>query len=853
MARGSDLTEELLFYTGSQPIREMLSSVDPAALAPGQFQLIDNFSLSKIYTTARWGCARISAAPVGSAAFRGGWAGYMGGVYTILAAFRVSGATRIYRFTGSAWSAELTVAGTRFSTDGYCDFAPFVERGGTVLGANLLPRQSGVLIGNGTDECGVVYYDASGLTYGFARIAAPTPNDYGLFASQATPGGYWLVRNSTLTTYTNSGANLTMADSGGTTTQNEINMTFNAAGAAGDTSVVDFGATGGDYDNGTAQVLRFDESRQFHIIIEDTSNDPVFNYLKIEVYNATNTTYYTVYDPATLGANLTITAVASGVYMASFDLTPYNTNLVNMVNLQRVRFTISKVIGANRTPKILAVMAGGMVDASAETIVAYILSTTRVESAARVCDKWGGPRASAVGASDLRTFNLPSGEGLFFKNWIYYQNPTSTTAANFALFYRKDPGDEDYFLAGSASLASTSTATQLKIENARQEQKDYGRKAPSAFTISPPKASCLAFGSDRMFAGGVYQDVESVYISDEKFPMRFVSIPRDSDGDGQIDSDSGTVVTFPGEVPKRIFAMPGSVVGISPMAIMTNRNTWRVEGIDALSLSDPTIMTTHGTLYPWSVCVHKSAVYFIDSESQPRVIDGGYDARPLGVWKVENQFPDPTNSWGVVTREQYKVALRASGASTNQKVMVYERMLDGWHRHSYTNPDWAALLLQEIGGSSGTRTLGITTTGEVFEVEQPAKLNDDQKTGSGTDSITITLTTGELHGALWETMVFARVAVLCDKSSGSTITVSRVDPNDAANTTTYQGSIDLATNVADRAWRYDQYNDSGVYRPAAIQTQSCYITFSGNLIPGKYWKGAFIEVRSSDRGPDVAN
>lgn len=840
-----------LFYTGQTPVKEMLSAVDPALLGPGQFSLLDNLSIAKGKVTARNGCARLAAAPIANASFRGAWFGYLGGQYTMLVAFRVSSATYVYRLSSSHVYTELTGASTRFATDGYIDFAPFTERGLIATGTQYLYPQDGVLMGNGTDECGIAYYNSQTLNYGFARVANATPSDNAPASSQANPGGYWIIKDKDNTAYTNSGANFTMADSGSSDTENEIVVTLSASASIGDTSIVNF-STNGVYD-GVSGSLKLTEAKQLHILIEDTISDPIFNYVDLEVYNSSNTTYYQLHNASS--PNFIVTQADTGVYMVSFNLDLANADIANWVSLQRVRLTVDRVPSATRTANIIGIFTGGNVDGTSEYIVSYLLESTRVESSGIAATQKSPPIVSEVGGSDARRITLVAPFGTYWKHYIYFVNPTSVSGADLAVFYRRDPDSDlaDYFVSSVYSLTIIGAGVNTKRDNTRSDLLDYGRKAPSAFTIKPPKAKRFAAGANRLFAGGSSSEPTKVYISDEGFPMRFTSIPRDSDGDGYIDPDSGTSVSFPGETIQRIQSMPGSVVGVSPMAVFTNKNVWRVEGIDALSLSRATIMNPNGTLYPWTVAKHKDSFYYIDSEKQPVKLDGGSPAVPLGIWKIEDQLQsgDPTNSYGVVFAEAYKVAYRASGASVNQKVLNYEERLDGWHRHTYINPDWAGYVLEET--SSGRKLLGITTTGEVFEIEQASKTADDQKTGSSTDDISITMTTGEIHPEMWTGAKFGKVALLCEKASGRTLTITRADPSNSSNESSAPvGVIDCSTNVNDRAWRYDQTNDSDK-RECGMKAQSCLVTISGAWTPGKLLKGAYMIIEDAPNlNPDVA-
>jgi hypothetical protein len=848
MAQATD--KRLVFYTGQKPVTEMLSSVDPSALGEGQFSVLENLSIGKLKVTARWGCDRIASAPEANAAFRGSWNGYIDGNYVILAAFRVGSETKIYSLTsaGTVWTELSSGSGAtaRFATDGWIQFGAGTDPGynhaehyfPTDSGQATGARREMVLCGNGTDEPGAVYYSSG---FAFVRIADTLHATTPLSAKvEVIPQGfYYIGSGSGYTSYTNSGANLTMADSG-SDPNTVILLTFNAAGAVADTSIVNFEGGSGGYEWGYAVNTKpdFTYAKQLHILIEDTITDPIFDYLLLEAYDSTAGSYKTVYDPTAVNSLQPIyTAAASGVYLASLPISD-----TTAVDVSRFRLTVKKLPSANRTANIRNIMVGGMVDAAALYRSTSADGTTRVESRAISPVIVKNQLATIFGGKQDSTVRIPMPEGTYWANYQAIIGRVDTNKYHF--LYRKDPEDEDFFLCSNLTTAGATHCAEA--------DKDYARKAPSEYTVRPPKASAWCGNNNRVFAGGISGDTGRVMASVEGYPTRFESLSRDSDSDGAIDDDSGANVNYAGEQVKRIVPLPGSLVGISPIATFTNRNVWRQEGIDALSLSRPTLLTPHGTLYPFSIAVQKGNVYWLDSEKQPRVLIGGMDSEPLGIWKIEDQLIDNvvTNCTGIVFKEAYKLAYAASGATTNKKVLNYEERLNGWHRHSYTNPDWAGYVLDEVSQTAGYRLLGITTTGEVFEIEKASTTADDQKTGSSTDAISITITTGEMHGDLDDAFFWGRVAILCEKMSGVTLTVTRSDPAWTSNDGATTGTIDLSTGVNERAWRYDQ--TATTLLPTGIKSQAMQLSITGAAIPGKFIKGAIIEISRVDHRPDVA-
>jgi hypothetical protein len=841
---------QTLIYPDSHPVRGMRSSVNPAALPSGLWKTLKNVRTTKFNVTSRWGCDRIASAPEANAAFRGSWNGYIDGNYVILAAFRVGSETKIYSLTsaGTVWTELSSGSGAtaRFATDGWIQFGAGTDPGynhaehyfPTDSGQATGARREMVLCGNGTDEPGAVYYSSG---FAFVRIADTLHATTPLSAKvEVIPQGFYYVSQAdgiATHTFANSGANLTMASSG-SSPNTVILMTFNAAAAAGDTSRVVFGGllSGFEWGYAAGTPPDFTYAKHLHILLEDTITDPITDYLLVEAYDGTN--YYTVYDPTAVNSLQPIyTAAASGVYLASLPIS--NTAAVDVTGF---RFTVKKIPAANRTANIRNIMVGGMVDAAALYRSTSADGTTRVESRAVAPLIVKNQLATIFGGKRDSTVRIPMPEGTYWANYQAIIGRVDTNKYHF--LYRKDPEDEDFFLCSNLTTAGATHCAEA--------DKDYARKAPSEYTVRPPKASAWCGNNNRVFVGGISGDTGRVMASVEGYPTRFESLSRDSDADGAIDDDSGANVNYAGEQVKRIVPLPGSLVGISPIATFTNRNVWRQEGIDALSLSRPTLLTPHGTLYPFSIAVQKGNVYWLDSEKQPRVLIGGMDSEPLGIWKIEDQLIDNvvTNCTGAVYKEAYKLAFAASGATTNKYVLNYEERLGEWVLDEYTNPDWAGYVFDEVSQTAGYRLLGITTTGEVFVVEKEAQTADEQKTGSSTDAISITMITGDQHGDMWESMTFGEVSILCDKSSATTLTFTWLDPCDATPDGVTASTIDLFTNVDTRAWRRAVTSDAD-HLPAGITAHAARLQVTGALIPGKNITGLAYQYEMADLEPDV--
>jgi len=849
------------------PVDGQRSSVDRGSLVPGQWMLLENVTGRRRVVTTRWGLTKVGASvPVASASWRGGWIGFLDGIYTRVDAFATASDVRIFsmNLTTYAWT-EITGSGTRFVTDAFVEFAAQHDPGSV-----LWPTGKDVLLcGNGTDTPKVLRRDGSGNLNVVADAAAITfPNTLQPTA-QPYPECWFELKNPANVTFnTHTGAfNATPpTNTGGGTDDNEIQVTMDTTATG--TLEISFASASqldsNDYNittgSGSFDLMdSFGRSSFVGILVQDNIADPVFNYCSVALRDGS--TYRDVWNPATTGKTLPLyLPAATGCYLAVFDMSLYRANLDSYINCDRLKMIVDHALTGSRVFNIIGVYGLGAVPAGAQHAVAYTNDSSFAESGSVVCKKLLGPLPRDVGGNKNRNFALPEGvlgANVAWTNIVRIQKPPSGQSV---YFYRKDQNDESYFLTGVYQLTNAGTVFGAKHDRIEPAAKFFARKAPSSFNTAPVKGANFTSSGGRMYVAGMAGNQASqVWFSDLGYPLRFTGIPRDDDLNGQVDEDSGGVANFPGEFVKKMVAMPGSVAGIAPVLVFTHIAMWRIEGFDSLTLAAPTRLNPHGTMFPMTVAVHKSNVYYLDSERQPRVYTGGSESFPLGIWKVEDQFEsgDCWNSHGVVWKEAYYIWQRYPSETFKRQAIIFEERTGEWWTHRYTSADFSANFVQQMPGtngaafsaSQGSIFIGISNEGKVYQLETVGKLVDDKPT-SGTEAVNITMKTF-IQGDDWQNIDWSKPGVIWEKSTGGVLTITLTAAHDSTSggaVTT--GIVTLDDNVSLEAWRYFLSTEGNF---PGLQSYGVLFTLTGNPAPGTACRGIVIgrAVGTEGGGADV--
>jgi hypothetical protein len=827
------MTRLPLYLPGEIPMLGMRSSVDPAALPRGFWRTIENLRISRASVTARLGCDELtSGVIVASASYRGHWVGRLDGTEYVYVALRVSGATRIYSLNTSTWAAtEISSAPTRFSTDGDVCFAPYRELGiadGTNEGKDCL------YISNGTADvprCTKSGSSILDLLYNF-DVSSLVTGSY-----RPIPAGYVIIRDTANTTLSVSDVDVSVADDGSTPNA-EASVTVGASTDIGDYANIAWGTgscvnIAGNTET-TGDSLDLSKSKQLGIVFYDSIADPIHNYANIEVTNGSQVQIYDAQgvnrvDPA-------IVPLGGGYYLAAFNLEAAVATTLTAVTGVRVEF--ARTFAANRTFRVAGVLALGRVPQGTSYELSFAKMYSRVESAGMVLAAQPTAALSEYGCSQNISYKFPDNSSLYYQYRVDWGGTTPDANVDATFLYRREPGDFQAFFVADIGISNNPFN-----DNVRSQDRALFRPAPSAGGRGPVSGRCACYSNDRLFVGGINGGSSQVWISDQTFPLRFRAFATDEDEDGALDIDSGLSKSFPGEDVYQLLEMPGSLLGIAPVICFTSHAVRRFEGADTDSLSRPTFLNEHGTIYPRSISCVRGSVHYLDVDLIVRRFAGGIETDPISLFKIDDQLEagDMSKAASIVYKDRYYLAHRASAATINQKVMVYETHIQEWVKDSYSeaNQNWAGYA--KLGTGSSRKLIAFTEEGRVYQIEKAAQATDD-----GT-AITITLRTPELHKDMWSRVLWGRVGVMADELAATTWTTTRSDPQNASNEGILTGTIDMATNVPERVWRYD--DNSG--NPAGIASPSLDLTISGTYQNAKYLKSLFIEFDQREDGADV--
>ena len=807
---------EHLYMPGSVPIYGMRSGVDPASLARGYWRLIDNWRIGRNSAQGRLGCDELtSGLIVASASYRGSWSGYVGTTEMVYVALRVSGATRIYESQTGSTFAEVTGVSTRFSTDGFVEFAPCRDPG--IVGNTNIDY---VVAVNGTDVPRVVKFNILGSTAyianGFSFDTANKPT------CQPIPWGWTVLRDAANTTYVNSGANLVSADSGATTEQNEWSVTFGTATAVNDTSY----CIAANSSSLIGTDLTTISSTQLWVVCYDSVADPVWNYLDFEVYNGS--TYDVVHSATGTSRNEPqYYTLGGGYYLVSFPL-PLQTNVTGYL---RYQLKCKRTTAVARTFKIAGILASGPVPGETLYTFTHARDETMVESPPRDAEILGTGPLMEYGMSKDLAYKLPYASTLDFVYDPRVPAHDVASDADSVYVYRKQPDDEDFFLCYRFDMPTAGTVGGSAFPDTTSPQdRGFYRTAPTFGTVTIPSGSTVAASGDRIIVG----KGNEVWASQKGYPFRFNQLFKDDDDDGIPDADSPTLTRFPGELVKRIHKMPGSMLGIAPILVFTTHGVHRMESADTEGLSRPTRMNAHGTYCPRTVAEHRGLIHYLDADLIVRRFAGGIEIDPISQNRVDDQLEggDMDAATACVYKDRYYLAHRASGASINQRVLVYDPQLGEWVRDSYTTAaqNWAGMHV--IGSGSSRKMIALTEEGRCYQLEKAGQLDDDGTAISGT------LTTGELHDDMWHQRVWGSVGVVVDDIASGTWTVTRTNEYDAG-TGSGPGTINVDVSTT-RAFRWEKSSKTGLV-DSGITAAALRLSITGKVVSGKYLKAVVIK------------
>lgn len=832
--RGERQKVVTLYNPNGVPCRGQVSFPGPAALRPGEWELLQNVRLDDRGLRVRFGITALIAHTSGDTIY-GAFVGYINNVLEVVrAVYRTSGALNkvvIERMTGggTTWTEISAASGaygeTRFSNSNYAvtfAVAKEVDTSGT---APLANNRELLIIQNGISEPRV--WDSVGSTMAkIVEIPALNPPSC---RSEATWKYYWNV-NDTIT-FTGSDADYTNTWAATTGAQIIIGTSI----SNGDDCNVIFNndlATG-SLDDAPA--------RQLHIVFKCT--DPsIWQKLTVRLGRTTGPTYYDIHDASATSStqqNVVIQPLGSDYFVAAFSLanasdggspaTPFLS--LSISDLRRLQFewqggTLTTAITLN----IVAVGFGGAIQGGAQFGLTLFNDAAHNEGPGVVCRSIGGSRLDHVGGatSTGKGLSLPVHSSLYYDYKLDYELPSTSGptshGAKYLMVYMKPVGSAEflyhsseavYSYSGSWSETAAITTKRVRTLTVQTETTTL-RPMPDGLHRPIPIGTCMATVSGRLVVGGVVRksgdsQKGDVWISADQHPFRFRAFVK-AFGDNIPDLRSATRVTFPSENVQAFARMSSNILGADNLIIFTDSAVYSLDGSDTVQLSRARRIGPYGTLAPRSVAEHNNQVFWLDQNRNIRVLDSRMTSLSQGrVEDVLTRFITGTNQGGVhgcVHDERYFLWFSIGSytgygiGQTNELGLVYDIERDAWTQ------DYHPTYTRAFGFSTVVSGLpylyAFHSDGRLFRAEDP------NATTNTLENIDLSMKSGVLNADLWHPMKVGRIGIVMG-AVNQTLVTTRVSFEKAS--TTVAGSIDV--NVSDDvAWKWDQ--DSSTKTPLAM-------------------------------------
>ena len=855
-------------FTPDHPATGENTASDPAFLGGGLFQRLTNLVYSNGGLKMRNGIKKLtSSVPVAGASFRGAFSGYLDGQTRLYAAYRVSGATRVYEvtnLTGSPWGfTEITAGsgiaandetaaeagtnnGTRFTADGWISFA--------IVTDGLGPTPTDMLIfGNGINAPRV-HSQYRKLFAGVQTVATthgtvPAP-DISLCTSWPDVTAYLDARTAGAATISNAGSVVLTHPA----VAGESYFNFVVSGLGTGTVAMN-GGSASWFHNGTTWVnqnaLNLSFGGQLWLVVDDASTETVWPYMKVSVYDGTTT--QVVYDPTS--ANYAPPALlplndSSTQYIAAFDL---NQAQITITQVTSVIFECVAAPTAAKTFQVDGILVGGKVPGDAQYTISYIHSSSRSEGAGVVAKIKNGPplggKAGRGCASNRVTGNVEPSSLLQVRQSISYPYLTAGSPVaprvDYAMLYRQDSGESTYTFVAPMGMPSSSSWGNISIysDNTQSGTRYINRQAPIGSNISTPYGGVFSGIGGRLFVG----KGKEVFISGDRAPFRFSYVTQLT---GPTATTGPAYHSFQGENVTAIQKMPGQQYGLSPIAIFTDQTIWRLEGISTTSLSRATAIALIGCPFPKTIATYLTNIFYVGSDRQIRRLGSatylsayGPDD-PLSLYQVDDRIEtiDLSKSSAAASFKGYSLA-HISGADTAPKdILQFDSITGKWNSAYVYVPDVSGMLSFQSG--TDTKLLGFDDQGDIYHLFKPGQLDDD-----GT-AITFTIKTPEYHNGQWTQMYWQSIGMVADTIAAQpTFNITRFCPrsNQTQNTV-----LKFASVTGNRLYRTDQIAGDTLQGKAGMIDLSCVITITGQMPAGTHIQSIIMHTRNESSGPDRA-
>lgn len=454
-------------------------------------------------------------------------------------------------------------------------------------------------------------------------------------------------------TFTNSAGELEWSDSG-TAPDNNLLLTATNLLDAGDTAVINFGASN------TVDLRDCDQLA----FVAESSSTYWFSNLKWEI-SEDNVTYFTLYDPTDgqYSGYVTGTGDNYGTNQFAFafpliQIPDASKNAVRYLRVTAVEYATGafKPPAANITLAIYAMAGTGRVPGGCLYEYTLYNEDTHAESPAAFMRSTVVANLGKVLGRPVDGIRLPDSNQFTYQALVSYEEPSSsahTAGVDKLRLYRKELIEDanqnlsyetrgiycQTFSVSAASGDSTASVT----DNTSTFGRDATLLSPGQLQRAIPPGPVTVFANGRLFASSLpdaattnrYSDI---WISRFNEPFRFTSIidPNDPASGARFQLSEEDVRTF-------ATALMGDTAENTIVVAPGANRLYSFEGQDAIGLA-PRIKSQFGTRQPYSVCQYLSTFAWLDNQNQIRIWNMNGGADNLSAGKVGRVINAPTSS-----------------------------------------------------------------------------------------------------------------------------------------------------------------------------------------------------------------
>ena len=805
----------------SNPARGMRTDPDPTTLGQGLHRLLVNLRCRRATLAVRDSSVLIGGtAPTANASLRGYWAGYIGGSYRMVAAFRVGGATNLYSYSlsGNTWTA---ITGASFATDGQVQFAPADTRSSTtpsIASVSAIIAQNGInapLIWNvaGATATAIASvatiaatqsaYCQNSIQMSTCTLANGTPAEWildvggGGFARLRSLVGAWVnVRNSDIT---------------GTVFFDKL-------------------STGG--------ITKMTLNGQLAVVVLDDATSPASPYdrvTRVDVYDSVAASWKTIWDTTSTGSVVVRDIPNPSSSISRSRIFAYSAGTLEGLSITGVRFyNNGTAVAAIETAYIGFVGTTGLNLTSSQYAISRYQSYSNVESAATPAKASNPQFFTTMGADPLMKQIRWVQDANVFTSYYLKFGGTFTTPPDYQRVYVSISGSE-YGLIAQADPIGTYFATN--------DVPNYLFNPYDETAVIMPTGAAIASVNGRLVIGAG----PKLWQSGFNDPMHWQPSAT-VDADGNIDETSPDSRSYPGEFITALRGLPGVVFGVGSLAIFTLSNMYRLAiGKTSQFGSYTSIVGNRGCRHPYSISIMDGAVWFLDSENRVRYTSGGSDGDSPSLDKVNQRIAGGTlfvsgvdRVCGIASFDYYAMYYPGSDPATGtadttpKEGLIYDFLTGEWVLDRFPF-DIAGVVTIDDG--SVRRSLGITTAGLVWELYRPGQTTENSA------NLPFRIEAREYVSENWNTAAYKAMAVFADATAGETWTTRRLVPITGATT---DGTINMGVATA-LAYRKDQGTGGALIACSAV---SCIPMLYGNAPSGTRIRQLVIDTDERLGGPD---